>query len=80
MFIYFLGVQDEFSQTIIKLGKPTVVVLINGGAIAIEYLKTSPAAVLEAFYPGFSFLLFLFYWIFLLLLFFIFLFFLNQQL
>jgi len=52
--ITFPGVQDEFSQSIIKLGKPTVVVLINGGAIAIEYLKTSSAAVLEAFYPGFQ--------------------------
>jgi len=48
------GVQDPFSQSIIKLGKPTAVVLINGGAIATEYLQTSPAAILEAFYPGYQ--------------------------
>jgi len=47
-------VQDPFSQSIVKLGKPTVVVLINGGALATEYLKTSPAAILEAFNPGFQ--------------------------
>ncbi len=47
-----LGVQDQFAQAIVKLGKPTAVVLINGGAIAIEDLQASPVAILEAFYPG----------------------------
>lgn len=85
-YLKYAGVQDEFVQTIVKLGKPTVVsvnlllllmficiqnteynmnikvVLINGGAIAIEYLKTSSAAVLEAFYPGTDILIFIFYY------------------
>jgi len=47
------GVQDEFAQQILGLGKPTAVVLINGGAIAIESLKANAPAIVEAFYPGY---------------------------
>jgi len=53
--IGFPGVQDEFAQAVVKLGKPTAVVLINGGAIATDYLTTTnTSAILEAFVPGFQ--------------------------
>eukprot|EP01113_Clastostelium_recurvatum_P014919 TRINITY_DN1818_c0_g2_i1.p1 TRINITY_DN1818_c0_g2~~TRINITY_DN1818_c0_g2_i1.p1 ORF type:complete len:760 (+),score=162.36 TRINITY_DN1818_c0_g2_i1:146-2425(+) len=49
------GVQDQFSQKIISLGKPTAVVLLNGGAVAIDWIHDeADVAVLEAFYPGFQ--------------------------
>jgi len=48
------GVQENFTQTILALKKPTVVVLINGGAIATDWLyDNGEAAILEAFYPGY---------------------------
>jgi len=33
-------------------GKPIVVILINGGAVAIPEVKASNAGIIEAFYPG----------------------------
>jgi len=48
------GVQEQFSEQIIRLNKPTAVVLINGGTIAIEFLKTNAPAIVEAFYPGYA--------------------------
>jgi len=48
------GVQDEFSRQIINLKKPTAVVLMNGGAVAIEWLHDNADAIVEAFYPGYQ--------------------------
>jgi hypothetical protein len=47
------GVQEQLAEEIIALGKPTVVVLINGGIIAIDWLSANAPAILEAWYPGF---------------------------
>ena len=47
------GVQEQLAQAIIGCGKPTVVVLINGGIIAIDWLSSNAPAIIEAFYPGF---------------------------
>jgi hypothetical protein len=34
------------------LGKPTAVVLINGGQVAVDTIAASNASLVEAFYPG----------------------------
>ena len=47
------GVQEELAQAIIAIGKPTVVVLINGGIIAIDWISENSPAIIEAWYPGF---------------------------
>ena len=35
-----------------QVGKPTVLVLVNGGIIAIDGLKDLSPAILETFMPG----------------------------
>jgi len=45
-------VQLALVQAVVQTGKPTVVVLINGGAVAIEWIQTNVPAILEAFYAG----------------------------
>eukprot|EP01084_Bolivina_argentea_P000392 742_1 len=47
------GYQHLLASTICKLGKPTVLVLINGGTIAIDELKDECPAILEAWNPGY---------------------------
>ena len=47
------GAQEALFQLLMATGKPLVVVLLNGGAVAIDSIKYSNAAVVEAFYPGF---------------------------
>jgi hypothetical protein len=38
---------------VIALGKPTVIVLLNGGSVALEQEMAAPnVAIIEAFYPG----------------------------
>jgi hypothetical protein len=45
--------QRELATAVIALGKPTVIVLLNGGAVAVEQeLKAPNVAIIEAFYPG----------------------------
>lgn len=46
------GVQEDLAKAIYATGKPVVVVLINGGALAIEWIKNNIPAIIEAFYPG----------------------------
>jgi len=50
------GEQEEFALQVLALGKPTVVVLINGGALAIDALldetRAAPYAIVEAFNPN----------------------------
>ncbi|WP_343328635.1 glycoside hydrolase family 3 protein [Polaribacter staleyi] len=44
--------QLELVKAIQKLGKPTIVVLMNGSALAINWTAKNIPAILEAWYPG----------------------------
>ncbi len=44
--------QSELIQEIYKLGKPTVLVLLNGSALAFNWEKENIPAIVEAWYPG----------------------------
>ena len=46
------GVQEAFAQKVLALGKPTVLVLVNGGIVSIDSLKEKASAIVEAFYPS----------------------------
>ena len=50
------GLQSSFAQQVLALGKPTVLVLCNGGPIAIDELlapgSPSPHAIIEAYNPN----------------------------
>jgi beta-glucosidase len=46
------GAQDKLVREVIAVGKPTVLVLINGRSLAIPHLIDSVPAVLECWYPG----------------------------
>jgi beta-glucosidase len=45
-------VQQELLEALGSTGKPIVVVLMNGSAVASEWAKQHAAAVLDAWYPG----------------------------
>lgn len=52
-FLQLPGEQEALYTALAKLGKPIVVVLINGGMVAIDLMKDAPrTAILEASYPG----------------------------
>lgn len=48
--------QHEFAKAVLALGKPTVLFLLNAGAVAIDaeaaHSGPAPLAIIEAFYPG----------------------------
>lgn len=44
--------QEELIKNIAGLGKPTVLVLMNGGALAVNWSEQHLPAILEAWYPG----------------------------
>ena len=44
--------QSELIKEICKLGKPTVLVLLNGSALAFNWEAEHVPAILEAWYPG----------------------------
>eukprot|EP01102_Stenamoeba_stenopodia_P022491 TRINITY_DN9396_c0_g1_i1.p1 TRINITY_DN9396_c0_g1~~TRINITY_DN9396_c0_g1_i1.p1 ORF type:complete len:810 (+),score=200.12 TRINITY_DN9396_c0_g1_i1:156-2585(+) len=46
------GVQNQLVQEVLATGVPTVVVLINGGPVAIEWIAENAHAIVEAWYPG----------------------------
>lgn len=46
------GVQLELIQEVYKLGKPVIVVYINGRPIAEPWIEDHAHAILEAWYPG----------------------------
>jgi beta-glucosidase len=46
------GVQRDLLRTLGSTGKPLVVVLMSGSAVAINWAQQHAAAVLEAWYPG----------------------------
>jgi beta-glucosidase len=47
-----LGRQDELVQAIVETGTPTVVVLINGRPLTINYIAEHVPAILEGWYLG----------------------------
>ncbi len=46
------GQQEALVQAVAATGTPTIVVLVHGGPLAIEGLKASMPAILDAHYPG----------------------------
>ena len=44
--------QSRFIKKIYALGKPTILVLLNGSALAINWEKKNIPAILETWYPG----------------------------
>jgi beta-glucosidase len=44
--------QEELLQRIHKLGKPMVLVLLNGSALAVNWANDNIPAIVEAWYPG----------------------------
>jgi len=50
--IEFPNIQQQLVQQVVAAGKPTVIVLINGGALNISWIKNNVPAILEAWYPG----------------------------
>ncbi len=44
--------QKELIKKITELGKPTVLVLLNGSALAVNWADKNVPAILEAWYPG----------------------------
>ena len=45
-------VQQKMLEAVAATGKPLVVVLMNGSALAVNWAKEHARAVLEAWYPG----------------------------
>jgi beta-glucosidase len=45
-------VQQQMLEALAKAGKPTVVVLLNGSALAVNWSAQNAKAILEAWYPG----------------------------
>lgn len=46
------GVQEELIKEMNNLGKPLVVVLMNGRPLTVPWLEDNVAAILEAWFPG----------------------------
>ena len=46
------GLQQSFISQVLALKKPTVLVLVNGGAMSLGPLKNDAPAIVEAFYGG----------------------------
>ena len=45
-------VQQDLLEALAATGKPLVVVLLNGSALAVDWAEKHTAAILEAWYPG----------------------------
>jgi beta-glucosidase len=45
-------VQQQLLESLAKTGKPIVVVLLNGSALAVNWAQLHASAILEAWYPG----------------------------
>lgn len=46
------GLQNDFAQQVLQVGKPVILVLVNGGQVAIDELVDGPKAIVEAFNPN----------------------------
>ncbi len=44
--------QDDLLKAIVATGKPVVLVLMNGGALAVNWAQANVGAIVEAWYPG----------------------------
>jgi beta-glucosidase len=44
--------QQELLEAVVAVGKPTVLVLLNGSAVAVTWAAEHVPAILEAWYPG----------------------------
>jgi beta-glucosidase len=47
-----IGQQEELARAILALGKPTVVVLLNGRPLSVNYLAENAPALVEGWYLG----------------------------
>jgi beta-glucosidase len=47
-----VGQQEELARAVIALGKPTVVILLNGRPLAVNYLAENAPALIEGWYLG----------------------------
>ncbi|HXG80831.1 MAG TPA: glycoside hydrolase family 3 N-terminal domain-containing protein [Sphingomicrobium sp.] len=47
-----IGQQEELARAILALGKPTVVVLLNGRPLSVNYLAANAPAMIEGWYLG----------------------------
>ena len=47
-----VGQQEELARAILALGKPTVVVLLNGRPLSVNYLAANAPAMIEGWYLG----------------------------
>jgi len=45
-------VEQDLMQAVVALGKPTVLVLLNGSAVAVNWAQDQIPAIVEAWYPG----------------------------
>ena len=45
-------IQDDLLKKVVALGKPTVLVLLNGSAVAVNWAKDNVPAIVDAWYPG----------------------------
>jgi len=45
-------IQRQLLASIVKAQPYTILVLINGGPVALDTLGSTPAAIVEAYYPG----------------------------
>ncbi len=50
--INLLGVQEDLLRAIYDTGTPTIVVLMSGSPIAVNWAEENAAAILAAWYPG----------------------------
>ena len=46
------GEQEELLKAICALGKPVILVLMNGGPLAVNWAQANVPAIVEAWYPG----------------------------
>jgi beta-glucosidase len=44
--------QERLLERVVAVGKPTVLVLLNGSAVAINWAQANVPAIVEAWYPG----------------------------
>ncbi len=46
------GLQQELLETVFKVGKPVILVLLSGSALAVSWADTHIPAIIQAWYPG----------------------------
>src|SRR5262249_431664 len=47
-----LGLQQQLLEQVVAVGKPTVLVLLAGSALAVGWAQEHATSILEAWYPG----------------------------